>query len=161
MTRADLSNPFDATTDADRHAIWQALIARDSEAFVAQNWSMVQDDFDADNFEGVRCFNSTNPDEWRIVFPRLDDYREAWLTAAREFATKQFVDVSPVEALHFRSRLEQIAVAGEIALAHKKFSGEVKCQDGTKLGGDRQTLYRLRKRDGRWKIVGFLGYLPL
>src|SRR5205823_2605883 len=48
-------NPFDATNDADRHAIWDMLIARDSEAFIAQDWSMVQDDFDAENFEGVRC----------------------------------------------------------------------------------------------------------
>ncbi len=161
MTRAWVINPFDPTSDADRHAIWQMLLARDSEAFVAQNWSMVQEDFDAENFEGVRCFNSSNPDEWRIVFPRLADYRDAWLTAAKEFAMKQFVELSPVEALHFRSRLEQIDIAGRIALAHKKFSGEVKCKDGTALSGSRQTLYRLRKRDERWKIVGFLGYLPL
>ena len=51
------------------------------------------------NFEGLRCVNSTNPDEWRIVFPRLEDYRDAWLAAAREFATKTFVDLSPLQAL--------------------------------------------------------------
>jgi hypothetical protein len=157
MTAPTMINPF----DGDRHAIWEMLVARDSEAFVAQDWSMVEKDFDADNFEGIRCANSTNPDEWRIVFPRLSDYRDAWLAAASEFAKKQFVDRSPLEALVSRCRLEQIDIADEIALAHKKFSGEAKCKDGTTISGDRQTLYRLRKRGAEWKIVGFLGFLPL
>ena len=122
---------------------------------------MIENDFDIANFEGIRCGNSTNPDEWRIVFPRLADYRDAWLAAAKDFAKKQFIDRSPLEALTSRCRLEQIDIAGEIALAHKKFSGEVNCADGSTLSGNRQTLYRLRKRDGKWKIVGFLGYLPL
>ena len=43
---------------------------------------MIENDFDAASFEGIRCANSTNPDEWRIVFPRLLDYRGAWLAAA-------------------------------------------------------------------------------
>jgi hypothetical protein len=141
-------NPFDATRDPDRHAIWQMLVLRDSEAFVAQDWSKVADDFDAENFEGIRCANSTNPDEWRIVFPRLENYRDAWLSAARDFATKSFPGMTPLDALLARCRLEQIDIEGEMGLAHKKFL-------------DRQTLYRLRRRVGRWKIVGFLGYLPL
>ena len=29
------------------------------------------------------------------------------------------------------------------------------------LSGSRQTLYRLHKKAGVWKIVGFIGYLPL
>jgi len=157
MTSPALVNPF----DGDRQAMWEMLIVRDSEAFVAQDWSMIENDFDADNFEGVRCANSSNPAEWRIVFPRLADYRDAWLAAAKDFATKQFVDRSPLEALVSRCRLEQIDIAGEIALAHKKFSGEVKCKDGTTISGNRQTLYRLRKREERWRITGFLGYLPL
>ena len=154
-------NPFDPTSDPDRHTIWQMLMARDSEAFVAQDWSMVANDFEAENFEGVRCGNSTNPDEWRIVFPRLDDYRDAWLSAARDFAAKTFQSLTPFEAVMSRCRMDQIDINGEIALAHKKFSGEVKCFDGSTLDGSRQTLYRLRKREGKWKIVGFLGYLPL
>ena len=141
-------NPFDATADPDRHAIWQMLMAKDSEAFVRQDWSMVADDFDTESFEGVRCGNSTNPDNWRIVFPRLEDYRDAWLSAARDFATKRFEGMTPFEAVMSRCRLEQIDISGRIALAHKKFL-------------DRQTLYRLRNRAGDWKIVGFLGYLPL
>jgi hypothetical protein len=160
MTAAHMTNPFDAAGDADRHSIWQILMARDSEAFVKADWSMIETDFDALNFEGIRCFNSANPDEWRIVFPRLSDYRDAWLLAAREFLKKKFADCSHLEAVYLRSRLDEIEINGEIALAYKKFSGELKYEDDTTLSGSRQTLYRLRKRDGRWKIVGFLGYLP-
>ena len=156
-----IANPFDPVTDPDRHAIWQMLIARDSEAFIARDWSRVEPDFDAQNFEGVRCFNSTNPDEWKIVFPRLEDYRDAWLASASDFARRGFVDLSPLQAVLRRCRLDQIDIAGEIALARKKFSGEVKCNDGTSITGSRQTLYRLRKRNGNWKITGFFGFLPL
>jgi len=155
-----MTNPFDAANDPDRHAIWQMLVARDSEAFVKGNWSMIADDFDGDNFEGIRCFNSTNPDAWRIVFPTLADYRDAWLAASRDFLSKKFADVSHLEAVHLRCCLYQIEINGVIALAHKKFSGELKYEDGSALSGSRQTLYRLRQRGGRWKIVGFLGFLP-
>ena len=38
--------------------------------------------FDAARFEGIRCDHSMNPDDWTIVFPRLDDYRDSWLLAS-------------------------------------------------------------------------------
>lgn len=38
--------------DADRAAIWEMLMTRDFEAFAAQDWSMVADDFLADEFLG-------------------------------------------------------------------------------------------------------------
>jgi hypothetical protein len=33
--------------------------------------------------------------------------------------------------------------------------------DGSSLTDRRQTLFMLHKRGGTWKIVGFLGQLPL
>ena len=52
-------------------------------------------------------------------------------------------------------------IAGGRALCHKKFSGDLPLGDGTTLSGSRQTLYRLHKQRGVWRIVGFIGYLPL
>ena len=52
MSDDGTTNPFDPARDADRHAIWQRLVAAD---------------FDAASFEGVRCFASANPDDRRIV----------------------------------------------------------------------------------------------
>lgn len=159
--KPDMNNPFDAGSDPDRHFIWDRLVRADSEAFVGGDWGIIEDDFDAEAFEGIRCQQSANPDDWRIAFPDLASYRDNWLKAAKEFVTKQFVGLTPLEALYVRSHLFVIEIAGHRALAHKQFYGDVALADGSSLSGRRQTIYRLHKRGDRWKIVGFLGYLPL
>ncbi len=155
------TNPFHPVTDPDRHDIWHRLIIVDSEAFVAGDWSMIEGDFDAGEFEGIRCAESTNPDDWQIAFPTLENYRDGWLAASREFVQKKFLDHSPLQAVMARAHLEQIEIVNERALAHKKFYGDIPLADGTLLSGNRQTIYRLHKCRDSWKIVGFLGFLPL
>jgi hypothetical protein len=154
------ANPFHATIDSDRHHIWQRLIVADSEAFAAGDWPAIEPDFEAEQFEGIRCHNSANPAEWEIAFPTLADYRDSWLAASREFATKRFVGLTNRQAIYARTRLHRIDIAGDRALCHKTFSGNLALADGTTHGGSRQTLYRLHRRCGAWKIVGFLGFLP-
>lgn len=156
-----MTNPFDAMSDPDRHHIWQRLIIADSDAFSAADWSTIEGDFDADQFEGIRCHHSTNPANWELAFPTLSGYRDGWLSAARDFATKRFAELTNRQAIYARTRLDRIDIAGNRALCHKKFSGDLKLADGTTHGGARQTLYRLHRRDTGWKIVGFLGFLPL
>jgi hypothetical protein len=154
-------NPFDQRLDPDRHAIWQRLVAADCEAFARGDWSQIEADFDAESFEGVRCFHSTNPNDWRIVFPTLADYRDSWLTAAAEFRARRFASVSHLEALLTRTHLDSVEIRGDRALALKKFFGEVQYEDGSVLNNSRQTLFRLHRRDDAWRIVGFFGQLPL
>ena len=155
------TNPFDPATNPDRHFIWDRLIRADTEAFVTGDWSMIEGDFDAGQFEGIRCNHSNDPDDWTIVFPRLEDYRDSWLEASKNFLAKKFLDLTPAEAIYRRCRLDRIDLLGERALVHKKFSGEVPLADGSTLSGSRQTLYRLHRIDGRWRIVGFLGQMRL
>jgi hypothetical protein len=154
-------NLFHHQSEAERHAIWQRLVMADCEAFAAGDWSLVENDFDADAFEGIRCFHSLNPDDWRVVFPNLASYRDSWLAASEEFRTKKFATHSHLEALLIRTHLHEIDINGNRAVAHKKFYGDVPLADGTVLNDQRQTLFRLHKRDGVWKIVGFFGQLPL
>ena len=157
-------NPFDAKSDPDRHYIWQRLIAVDSDAFVLGDWSMIENDFDAEQFEGIRCNHSPDPDQWELALPRLVDYRDGWLAASRDFLKKQFVALTHRQAVYRRCRLTQIDINGDRALAHKKFSGDLPLEGGSTLSGSRQTLYRLHRiaaARGVWKIVGFLGQLPL
>jgi hypothetical protein len=142
------TNPFDAATDPDRHFIWQRLMIADTEAFVAGDFSMIENDFDAENFEGVRCFLSDNPDDWKVAFPDLASYRDAWLAASQEWSGKP-ADEARRQVLS-RAVLNQIDIVGERALAHKQF-----------IAAGRQTIYRLHRRGGTWKIVGFLGFLRL
>jgi hypothetical protein len=154
-------NPFEESSDHDRHWIWQRLVLADCEAYAVGDWSMVEGDFDADNFEGLRCFHSANPDDWRIVFPDLASYRDSWLDASEQFRAQRFACHSHLEALLLRTHLDEIEINGECALARKKFYGEVPLADGTTLADRRQTLFRLHRRNRKWKIVGFLGQLPL
>ena len=137
------------------------LIVADGEAFVAGNWEVIQDDFDAESFEGIRCGHSSDPAKWRIVFPDLPSYRDSWLAASREFVKKRFIGRSYLEAIDARTKLAEIQIAGDRALCRKTFSGELPLEDGSLLSGSRQTLYRLHRRAGQWKIVGFMGQLPL
>ena len=37
-------NPF-PETDGDRHAIWEMLVRRDIDAYLGQEWAMVEGDF--------------------------------------------------------------------------------------------------------------------
>src|SRR5690349_1959544 len=104
------TNPFDRATDPDRHAIWHQLIIADTEAFIAQDWSRIADDFDEEHFEGLRAALSTNPEHWQIACPNLDTYRDNWLKAAAEFAKKKFVNLTPLQAVYARCRLDMIQI---------------------------------------------------
>jgi hypothetical protein len=153
-------NPFDLNIDPERHQMWDRLVRVDAEAFVAGDWARIEGDFDAEQFEGVRCY-SVNPDDWKIAFATLGEYRDSWLAASREFGRRPFAGLTALEAVLRRTRLSAIEINRDRCLCHKKFSGTLDRADGTKLTGSRQTIYRLHKRSGMWKIVGFLGQLPL
>jgi hypothetical protein len=154
-------NPFDRNAEPDRHEIWQRLMVADGEAFAVGDWSLIENDFDAASFEGVRCFHSTNPDKWKIVFADLASYRDSWLAASELFRAKKFAKLSHLEALLNRAHLDAIDINGNHALAPKKFYGGVQLADGSYLTDRRQTVFRLQKRGESWKIVGFFGQLPL
>lgn len=151
------TNPF--PDDADRSAIWTMLVPRDIAAYVAADWSMVENDFLEAEFFAINGNRQDNPDGWTISFPTLSHYRDEWLRQAREGQAMSYAE--DVEAgIHRATSLTEIEITGDRAIAHKKFNGEIKLSDG---GTDRlnwQTLYFLRKSEGQWKLTGFVGYLP-
>lgn len=151
------ANPFEKGKDPDRHFIWQRLMIADTQAFVAGDFSRIEDDFDAEQFEGIRCFLSVNPADWKVVFPDLAGYRASWIQASREWqrnpagvsSTEEWVEKAQAELMS-RVVLNRIDIVGDRALAYKRF-----------IAAQRQTIYRLHRRGPSWKIVGFLGFLPL
>jgi hypothetical protein len=151
------TNPF--PDDPDRSAIWTMLVPRDIAAYVAADWSMVADDFIANDFFAINGNRMDNPDGWTISFPTLAHYRDEWLRQAREGQAMSYAE--DLEAgIHRATSLTEIEITDERAVAHKKFNGEIRLSDG---GVDRlnwQTLYFLRKVAGQWKLTGFVGYLP-
>lgn len=150
------ANPF--STDLDRGAIWEMLVARDIAAFVAADWAMVAGDFIEAGFAGLHAHKSRNPDDWTLAFPDLATYRDEWLRQAAESARTTYAeDLST--GIHRATRLQQIDITGDAAVAHKKFDGQIGLANGTKDRLNWQTLYMCRREAGRWKIAGFVGYM--
>jgi enamine deaminase RidA (YjgF/YER057c/UK114 family) len=149
-------NPF--SSDPDRSTIWDMLVRRDIAAFLRRDWEAVADTFDAASFVGY--LGSANPDHWTIRFPTLPAYRDDWLRQGAEFSALTFGNQTHEDVLYRATLLQHIEITGEHAAAHKKFYHQTSTADGTPFALDWQTIYWLRKRDGHWRITGFLGYLP-
>jgi enamine deaminase RidA (YjgF/YER057c/UK114 family) len=152
-----LESPFPA--DPDRHEIWTMLVERDIAAYARGDWSLVEDDFvDHREFIAVDARNRANPDSWRLG-RTLDGYRDAWLAGSARLRAQTSPDELEA-ALHDLTTLRDIEVRGDDAIAHKKFDGTVPQRGGGAARLDWQTLYLCRRVEGRWRIRGFVGYLP-
>ena len=150
-------NPF-PEADKDRHALWEMLVRRDIDAFLAADWNAVAEDFVEENFMGIDGRFLSNPDSWHLGFPDLNTYKTVWLDQAAEFKKQEFTtDIRT--ALFLTTTLRDIQIEGDSALLHKKFDGRIGVEGGTVLDLKWQTLYRCRKLEGKWKIAGFVGYL--
>jgi hypothetical protein len=156
--RDPFKNPF-SPSDAARHAIWEMLVTRDIDAFLAADWTRVAGDFIEDGFIGIDAGRQTNPDQWRLAFPTLGSYRDEWLRQASEFASIRF-DEDPRTAIFTTTTLEDIEISDGTALVRKKFDGSILRSDGERDRMLWQTLYYCRLHEGHWKISGFTGYLP-
>ena len=138
--RDPFKNPFPASDEA-RHSIWEMLVHRDIDAFLAADWSKVAEDFVQDGF------------------PTLSAYRDEWLRQAEDFKKQSFSE-DPRTAIFTTTVLEDIEINADMALVRKKFDGSILRADGLRDRMLWQTLYYCRKHQGRWKISGFTGYLP-
>ncbi|MCB0666302.1 MAG: RidA family protein [Saprospiraceae bacterium] len=150
-------NPF--PNDPDRAEIWNMLVERDIYAFCAGDWSMVEHDFIAEGFMGMDGGKIANPDQWKINYSNLELYRDEWLRQAEAFNNTAWKE-DPVETFFALTDLTQIDIVNDTALAHKKFDGYLTDPNGEKVTLNWQTLYQCRKKEGKWKISGFVGYLP-
>ncbi len=54
----------------------------------------------------------------------------------------------------------EIDIAGDLAVAHKKFDGSIRRRDGTADVLHWQTLYFCRRVGADWRLTGFIGYMP-
>jgi enamine deaminase RidA (YjgF/YER057c/UK114 family) len=150
--------PF-AATDIDRHEIWDMLVRRDSDAYLRQDWSAVAADFVVEGFYGIDARGSADAAQWGLSFASLGAYRDEWLRQAAE--TARTADSARAQmALLSATSLNEIELQGEVALAHKKFNGQLPNRDGSVTPLRWRTLYVCRRHEARWKIASFVGYLP-
>lgn len=158
MKALEARNPF--PRDADRREIWEILVRRDIDAFLAADWKLTGPDFVDAAFSGIDAGKVGTPDAWRLRFASLADYRLEWLRQAREFQGVELADIGKREFLLRATVLRDIDVNREVAVAHKKFDGVAITTAGARIRLLWQTLYFMRRARRRWKIAGFLGYLP-
>jgi hypothetical protein len=161
-SRDPFVNPF-PNGDPDRRAIWEMLVQRDIDAFMNADWSMVAGDFIAANFTGISGHFQPDPQGYRLAFPTLESYRAEWLRQATEFGIARAAGAfagDPRDGIFAATRLEEIEISGDAALVRKKFDGRLAKADGSHDRMNWQTLYVCRRDGGRWKIAGFVGYLP-
>lgn len=154
-------NPFDSATEPNHYEIWEALIARDSDAFAAVDWSICESDFAADRFDGISAHGSLNPVEWSLQYPTVASYRDDWLRMAQDYLAIPLARVSHRELLYRMQRIAHIEIAEGRAVVWKQFRATEPLATGGEYKVQAQSVYRLRQVDGRWLITGFVGYLPL
>ena len=68
------TNPF-PSSDADRHAIWDIVVQRDTDFFLSGDWSLVADDYIADGFLGINAGGQSDPALVRVE--RLARHRQS------------------------------------------------------------------------------------
>lgn len=152
-----VANPF-VPTDADRHAIWEVLVRRDSAVFLSGDWSIAAADYLEDGFLGIDAGGEADRSRWRIGFPSLAAYRDA----AIEGRLRQSDFAEDLEAAWLRCQtLAHIDISGDIAIAEKRIDGRIARPQGAPLRLGWCSMFFLRRIDRRWKISGFIGYLPL
>ena len=153
-----MKNPF-PKGDPDRCEIWEMLVKRDIEAFLAADWSMVEGDFIRDGFFGLHGHGLRNPDSWKLDFPDLDTYRDEWLRQAKKSQETEYGE--PLgEALCRVTTLRDIDMGKGVAVVRKKFDGFIQLANSGTEKLNWQTLYFCANRGRGWKIASFVGYLP-
>jgi hypothetical protein len=116
-------------------------------------------DFRREGFLGLHAHKSELPDSWRLDFPDLDTYRDEWLRQAQASQAVEYAQ--PLRDALFRAtNMRDIDLRGDTAVCHKKFDGTVALKAGGVEVINWQTLYFCARIEGRWKITGFVGYMP-
>ncbi len=151
-------NPF-PKEDKNRYEIWEKVVRVDIDAFLAQDWSMCENDFVDENFMGIDARKSANPDSWSLTYDSLEAYRDDWLKQAADFASNEYKD-DKRKALFDATTLRDIEIKGNSAVLHKKFDGSITRVDGVVEPILWQTIYKMKKINDSWKIIGFVGYMP-
>ena len=153
------ANPY--SDDADRGELWEILIARDSDAFAASDWSACDGDFARDRFEGITANGSFNPIDWALRYPTVESYCDDWLQMSERYLRVPLAATPHRELLYRMQTFAKVEIADGRAIVWKQFWADEPLTGGDRYQLSAQSVYRLHQIDGRWKIVGFVGYLPM
>lgn len=149
-------NPFPVRTD--EYMIWEVLVRNDFEGFLQGSWEKVADDYIEEGFFGMDFGKSISPTDWKLGFPSLNHYKNQWLADSKRFWENDFA-VNPRQKLYASCELADIQIKGDSALVHKLFAGDIPTNGGIPIELNWRSLFLLRKKNGKWRIAGFCGYI--
>jgi hypothetical protein len=151
------ANPFQPETD--NHAIWEMLVRKDVEGFVAEDWSILAPSFKTEGFCGLDAKRSMHPAGWQVQFPTVEAYRDSWLEDARRSASTPYAEDRRM-ALYRATNMLDIRINGLAATARKIFDDAIAMVDGSSHRLNWQSVFFCMKEGGTWKVTGFVGFLP-
>jgi hypothetical protein len=158
-TAMQYENPF-SESESDRREIWEVLVRHDFEAFIVGDWSMMEPDFWQEGFSGIDARYEPDPLNWRLTFPSVASYRDEWLRQAEDFASVRLEGTSVLHFLYDSCDLCDVEINGARAIARKKFDGSATTTAGNEITLRFQSVYQMVRRNDKWLIEGFVGYLP-
>jgi hypothetical protein len=98
--------------------------------------------------------------DWTLEYPTVEAYRDDWLKMAAKFRSLPLVTISHRELLYAMQSFAKIEIAEDRAVVWKQFYADEPLTGGERYRLAGQSVYRLHRNDGHWRIVGFVGYLP-
>jgi hypothetical protein len=161
VAHGTLESPYDTVRQPDQHLLWELLVARDSDAFAACDWSICAEDFAPGRFDGISANGSLDPAQWSLRYPTVESYRDDWLKMAEAYRQLQLTGISHRDFLYRMQTFARVESACDRAVVWKQFRADAPLTSGDRHVVTGQSVYRLHRIDGRWLIVGFVGYLPL
>jgi hypothetical protein len=140
--------------------VFETVVVRDVEAFVAGDWARVASDFIEEGFFGLDGRGTSDPASWRLTYPTLAAYRERWLAQSAAFRARRY-RADPVAAMLALLEVPMLELEGDAGLLLKRFDGTLDTEEGEPVTLRRESLFVLRRVDGVFRVAGFVGYLPL
>jgi hypothetical protein len=151
-------NPY--APGSEEHSVFETVVVRDVEAFVAGDWERVAGDFIDHGFFGLDARGTSDPSGWRLTYPTLAAYRERWLTQSAAFRARRH-RVDPTEAMFSLLTVPMLKLDLDSGLLLKRFDGTIEVDAAEPVSLSRESLFVLRRVDGIFRVAGFVGYLPV
>jgi hypothetical protein len=155
-----MSGPNPYPPGDPRHAVFEMAVVRDVHAFVSGDWSAIAADFVEDGFFGLDGRGDASPASWRLTYPTLSAYRDRWLKQSAEFRARRY-ESDPATSIFALLKVPLVELDADSGVLLKRFDGVITPVGGEPLVLRWESLFVLRRRDGAWKVQGFVGYLPL
>jgi hypothetical protein len=80
---------------------------------------------------------------------------------AERFLKTPLAATSHRDLLYKMQTFAKVEIEGDRAIVWKQFRADEPLINGDRYSIGAQSVYRLHRIGGQWKIVGFVGYLPL